>query len=158
MTVELILLEKIRNLGGLGDKVNVKSGYGRNFLVPKGKAVYANVKNIAKFEERRAELEKVAAQGMDAAQERKQTLEALKVITIKTKAGEEGKLFGSIGTRDIAAAITAAGVEVTKSEIHLPTGVLRMTGEYEIEVELHSDLSTMVRVDIVSEGSSRSDD
>src|SRR5436190_14843090 len=112
MKVEVILLEKIRNLGVLGEKVKVKSGYGRNYLVPQGKAVYATAENTAKFEARRAELEKAAAEHVKAAEGRKQALEALQVVTIAAKSGEEGKLFGSIGTRDIAAAITKAGVEV----------------------------------------------
>jgi len=150
--VEVILLEKVRNLGALGDKVNVKPGYGRNFLVPEGKAVYATPANIAKFEARRAELEKVAAEKVKAAEVRKQALEALKVITIVAKAGEEGKLFGSIGTRDIAIAVNKAGVEISKSEIHLPAGVLRQTGDYEIEVDLHSDVSVILKLSVVSEG------
>lgn len=149
--MEVILLEKIRNLGALGDKVKVKSGYGRNYLVPKGKAVYATPANTEKFEARRAELEKAAAQGVKAAEARKQALEALEVVTIVAKAGEEGKLFGSIGTRDIAAAIVKGGVEVNKSEIHLPSGALRQIGEYEIEVELHSDVSVIVKLSVVAE-------
>jgi large subunit ribosomal protein L9 len=155
--VEVILLEKVRNLGSLGDRVKVKSGYGRNFLIPEGKAVFATEVNVAKFEVRRAELEKAEAATLKAATERQKTLNDLGVIVIKAKAGEEGKLFGSIGTRDIAAAITNAGVEIDKSEIHLPNGVLRNTGEYEIEVELHSDLDTLVKINIMSEAQ-RSDD
>lgn len=150
--MEIILLEKIRNLGALGDTVKVKAGYGRNFLIPQGKAVSATVANKAKFEARRAELEKVAAEGIKAAEARKQTLAALGVITISVKAGEEGKLFGSIGTRDLAAAIVKAGVEVNKSEIHLPSGVLRQAGEYNIEVEFHSDVVTVVKFNLVAEG------
>jgi large subunit ribosomal protein L9 len=149
--VEVILLEKIRNLGVLGDRVKVKSGYGRNYLVPKGKAVYATVVNIKKFEQQRAEFEKHAAEILKGAQEKQQALAALKVVTIKSKAGEEGKLFGSIGTRDIAAAITESGVEITKSEVILPSGVLRQTGEYDIEIELHGDVNAMVKIQIVSE-------
>ncbi len=149
--MEVILLENIRNLGALGATVKVKSGYGRNYLVPKGKAVYATPDNITKFEARRAELEKIAAEHVKAAQERKQTLDALKVVTIQAKAGDEGKLFGSIGTRDIATAITNAGVQINKSEIHLPNGVLRQLGEYDIEVELHSEVVTVVKVNIVAE-------
>ena len=155
--MEVILLEKVRNLGSLGDRVKVKSGYGRNFLIPEGKAVFATEVNVAKFEVRRAELEKAEAATLKAATERQKTLNDLGVIVIKAKAGEEGKLFGSIGTRDIAAAITNAGVEIDKSEIHLPNGVLRNTGEYEIEVELHSDLDTLVKINIMSEAQ-RSDD
>lgn len=149
--MEIILLEKIRNLGALGEKVKVKPGYGRNFLVPKGKAVYATKENLAKFEARRAELEKTAAETLKAAQARQQALQALHVITIPAKAGDEGKLFGSIGTRDIVAAVTKAGVEVAKSEVHLPSGVFRMIGEYEIAVELHSDVNVTVKINIVPE-------
>lgn len=150
--MDVILLERIRNLGALGDRVNVKSGYGRNYLIPQGKAVFATEANIVKFEARRSELEKIAAEHVKEAQTKKQAIEALKVVTINAKAGEEGKLFGSIGTRDIADAITAAGVEVLKSEIDLPMGVLRMVGEYEITIELHSDVAASIKLNIVSEG------
>lgn len=149
--MEVILLERIRNLGSLGDKVNVKAGYGRNYLVPKGKAVYATPASIAKFEARRSELEKIEAEHLKAAQDKKQALENLGVIVIHSKAGDEGKLFGSIGTRDIAEAINHAGVEVLKSEIDLPTGVLRQVGEYEIVIELHSDVKATVKLSITSE-------
>lgn len=149
--MEVILLEKVRNLGALGEKVKVKAGYGRNYLVPHGKAVPASEENTAKFEARRAELEKAAAEGVRAAETRKQALAGLGTIVVNMKAGEEGKLFGSVGTRDIAAAITKAGVEVCKSEIHLPAGVLRMAGEYDIEVELHSDVITHVKLNIMPE-------
>jgi large subunit ribosomal protein L9 len=149
--VEVILLEKIRNLGALGDKVKVKSGYGRNYLVPQGKAVFATAENMAKFELRRAALEKAAAEHIKEAEVRKQALVALQVVTIPAKSGEEGKLFGSIGTRDIAAAITKAGVAIDKSEIHLPNGVLRQTGEYDVEVELHSEVIAVIKVSVVPE-------
>ncbi len=149
--VQVILLEKIRNLGALGDKVNVKPGYGRNYLIPEGKAVYATPASIAKFEAQRSELEKVAAQHLQAAEDRKQALEALGVVNISAKAGEEGKLFGSIGTRDIADAITAAGVEVSKSEIDLPTGALRQIGSHDIVIELHSDVTATVKINIIAE-------
>ncbi len=149
--MEIILLEKIRNLGALGDKVKVKSGYGRNYLIPKGKAVFATAENIKKFELRREELEKLQAEHLKVAQSKQQALAALQIITLSAKAGEEGKLFGSIGTRDIAEAITKAGVEVNKSEVILPTGVLRQVGEYEIEIELHGDVNAMVKVAIVPE-------
>jgi len=146
--VNVILLERIRNLGILGQTVSVKPGYGRNYLVPKGKAVYATPANILKFEARRAELEKVEAEHLKAAEARKQALIALKNVTVKSKAGEEGKLFGSVGTRDIADAITSAGVEVDKSEIHLSTGALRQVGEYEVEVELHTDVRVMIKINV----------
>lgn len=144
--MELILLEKIRNLGVLGDKVKVKAGYGRNFLVPQGKAVYATKDNIAHFEARRAELEARAKEAIVAAEARKQALLALGSITLSAVAGEEGRLFGSIGTRDIATAVSAAGVEIHKNEVMLPGGVLRQTGEYDIEIELHSDVTAVIRL------------
>jgi len=150
--VEVILLEKIRNLGSLGDKVKVAPGYGRNFLIPQGKATYATAENSKKFEARRAELEKAAAEAIQAAQARQQALAALPVVKISAKAGEEGKLFGSVGTRDIAEAVTKAGVEISKSEVILPTGVLRQVGEYELEIEVHGDVMAMVKVSIVAEG------
>ncbi len=149
--MEVILLEKIRNLGALGEKVKVKSGYGRNYLVPQGKAVYATADNMAKFELRRAALEAAALEHVKDAEVRKQALVALQTVIIPAKSGEEGKLFGSVGTRDIAAAITNAGVAITKSEVHLPTGVLRQTGEYEIEIELHSEVVAVIKINIVPE-------
>lgn len=148
--MELILLEKIANLGNLGDKVTVKSGYGRNFLVPQGKAVVATAEKLAEFEKRRAELEKKAAEELKAAEARRAQLEGLN-ISITQKAGEEGKLFGSVGTQDIADAATAAGVEVKKQEVRLSEGVLRHTGEFEIEVQLHSDVVAKLAVAIVAE-------
>jgi len=150
--VEVILLEKMRNLGALGDKVKVKSGFARNFLIPQGKAVYATKDNLAKFEQRRAELEKLAAERQQKATARQQSLNALAVITLAAKAGEEGKLFGSIGTRDIAEAINKAGAVVEKREIRLPEGALRHVGEYEITVELEGDVVAMVKVNVVAEG------
>lgn len=149
--MEVILLEKMRNLGALGDKVKVKSGFARNYLVPQGKAVYANKLNIAKFEQRRAELEKLAAEKYQQALARQQKMNALPAITIPAKAGDEGKLFGSIGTRDISEALNKAGFEVEKREVRLPEGTLRMVGEYEITVELESDVTAVVKVNIVPE-------
>jgi large subunit ribosomal protein L9 len=148
--MEVILLEKIGKLGSLGDKVNVKAGYGRNYLIPTGKAVPATASNVAKFEERRAELEKAAAEALAAAQARAEALNGLSV-TIASKAGDEGKLFGSIGTRDIAEALTAAGQEVCKSEVRLPEGALRHIGEFEVAVQLHSEVMTSVTVVVVGE-------
>ncbi|KPP98202.1 50S ribosomal protein L9 [Marinobacter sp. HL-58] len=148
--MEVILLEKVANLGSLGDKVKVKAGYGRNFLLPYGKAVPATADNLKAFEERRAELEKAAAEKLSAAQARAEALEGASV-TITSKAGEEGKLFGSIGVRDIADAITAAGTEVEKSEVRLPEGPLRVVGEYEIELQLHSDVSVVINLAVVAE-------
>ncbi|WP_286810572.1 50S ribosomal protein L9, partial [Marinobacter sp. UBA2678] len=143
--MDVILLEKVANLGSLGDKVKVKAGYGRNFLLPYGKAVAATADNLKAFEERRAELEKAAAEKLSAAQARGEALEGASV-TITSKAGEEGKLFGSIGVRDIADAITAAGTDVEKSEVRLPEGPLRVVGEYEIELQLHSDVTVHINL------------
>ncbi|MDY6798736.1 MAG: 50S ribosomal protein L9 [Pseudomonadota bacterium] len=148
--MEVILLEKVANLGSLGDKVKVKAGYGRNFLLPYGKAVAATEDNLKAFEERRAELEKAAADKLAAAQARAEQLEG-QSFTISSKAGEEGKLFGSIGVRDIADAITAAGTNVEKSEVRLPEGPLRVTGEYEIELQLHSDVTVTITLAVVAE-------
>lgn len=148
--MEIILLDKIRHLGGVGDRVSVKPGYGRNYLIPHGKAVYATAANITKFEARRAELERAAAETFSAAQARADALVAIQV-TIPAKAGDEGKLFGSIGTMDLAKAISDAGVSVTKSEIRLPTGPIRQLGEYDIHIQLHSDVMTTVKVIIAAE-------
>ncbi len=149
--MEVILLEKMRNLGALGETVRVKRGYGRNYLVPRGKAVYATPGNLAKFEARRAELEALAAEAVRAAETRKQTLLALGTITVLAKTGEEGKLFGSIGARDIAHAISEAGVAVDRSEVLLADGLLRQAGEYDIDVEFHSDVITTIKIVIASE-------
>ncbi|WP_353244679.1 50S ribosomal protein L9, partial [Providencia sp.] len=138
--MQVILLDKVANLGSLGDQVNVKSGYARNFLVPQGKAVPATKKNIEFFEARRAELEAKLADVLAAAQARAAAVTALGSVTLASKAGDEGKLFGSIGTRDIADAVTAAGVKIAKSEVRLPNGVLRTTGDHEVHFQLHSDV------------------
>lgn len=148
--MEVILLETVGNLGGLGDKVDVKPGYGRNYLIPQGKAVPATAGNIAEFEARRAELERAAAEAEAAARGRAESLEALDVIRIGAQAGEEGKLFGSVGTRDIAAAISAAGCEVDKSEVRLPDGALRETGDYSIALQLHPDVMAEVNISVVA--------
>ncbi|MCE2595068.1 50S ribosomal protein L9 [Motilimonas cestriensis] len=148
--MEIILLDKVANLGTLGDQVSVKAGYARNFLFPQGKAVPANKANTEKFEARRAELEAKIAADLSAAEQRGEKLSALEAVVIASKAGEEGKLFGSIGTRDIADAITAAGVEVAKSEVRLPEGVLRNTGEYDIAIQVHSDVTATVKVSVVA--------
>ncbi len=150
--MEVILLEKMRNLGALGEKVKVKPGYARNFLIPQGKAVYATKDNLVKFEQRRAELEKLAAEKMQGAVARQKALTDLPPIVITAKAGEEGKLFGSIGTRDIADAIEKAGVTVEKREISLPEGTLRTVGEYELHIELEADITAVVKINIVGEG------
>lgn len=148
--MEVILLEKVGKLGTVGDKVNVKSGFGRNFLLPQGKAITATPANIADFEARRAELELAAANQKEAAEIRAGKLEDLKV-TITAKAGDEGKLFGSVGARDIADAITAAGVDVAKAEVKLPTGTLREVGEFEIDLQLHVDVTQTVKLIIEAE-------
>ncbi len=148
--MQIILLEKIRRLGELGDTVKVKSGYGRNFLIPQGKAVSATEANKKFFEQRRAELEKKQAEVLAAAQARAEKLAAL-TVTIASKSGDEGKLFGSVGTRDIADAISKAGVAVEKSEVRLPNGALRMCGEYDISIALHSEVAGTVKVAIVAE-------
>ena len=147
--MELILLEKVANLGNLGDKVKVKAGYGRNFLLPFGKATVANAANLAAVEERRAELEKEAADKKASAESRAAQLAELEV-TITATAGDEGKLFGSIGTHDIADALTASGVEVAKAEVRLPNGTIRQVGEYDVAVHLHSDVEATVRVVVVA--------
>jgi large subunit ribosomal protein L9 len=149
--MEVILLENIGNLGGLGDKVNVKAGYGRNFLIPQGKAVAATADNLVEFEARRAELEAAAAAVLAAAETRAEAINGFGVVTIEANAGEEGKLFGSIGTRDIADALTAAGTEVDKSEVRLPDGALRELGEYEVSIQVHHDVTAMVVVAVVPE-------
>lgn len=148
--MEIILLEKVVNLGALGDQVRVKSGYGRNYLMPFGKAVPATKTNIAAFEARRAELEKLAAEKKTEAEARGARLAEVK-LTMTAVAGDEGKLFGSIGTRDIAEAITALGVEVAKSEVRLPYGAIRQTGEYDVDLQVHSDVTVTIKVNVVAE-------
>ena len=148
--MDVILLEKVDNLGNLGDKVSVKPGYGRNFLIPSGKAVAATESNVAEFEARRAELEKQAAEALAAAEARKARIEALSAVTITRKAGEEGRLFGSVGTADIAEAVVAAGAELEKREVRLPAGPFHVTGEFEVQVHLHSDVDAVVQIAIVA--------
>lgn len=148
--MDVILLEKVGRLGSVGDKVSVKSGYGRNYLLPKGKAITATAVNVAAFEVRRAELEKSASERKQQAEGRAAALAEL-VVTIKANAGDEGKLFGSVGARDIAQAITAAGVAVTKAEVKMPSGALRDIGEYSIDVQLHVDVMQPVKLVIEAE-------
>jgi len=148
--MEIILLENVANLGGLGDRVNVKPGYGRNYLVPHGKAVPATAINIAEFESRRAELQKEADAQRHSAETRAAKINALS-IRILANAGEEGKLFGSVTVRDIADEATAAGVEIDRSEIRLPSGPLREVGEYQVEVYLHPEVSAHVSVAVEAE-------
>lgn len=149
--MDVILLEKIGKLGDLGDKVTVKPGYGRNFLIPQGKAVPATRENVEKFEARRAELEAAASETLAAAEVRAGRIQELGIITIPANAGEEGKLFGSIGTRDIEDAVTKAGVEINKAEVRMPEGAIRELGEYQIELHLHSDVDVMIEVHVVPE-------
>ena len=149
--MEVILLENIGNLGALGDKVDVKAGYGRNFLIPHGKAVAATADNLVQFETRRAELEAAAAATLTAAQTRAEGINALGLISIEANAGDEGKLFGSVGTRDIAEAITAAGCDIDKAEVRLPEGALRELGEYEIAIQVHGDVTAMVAIAVIPE-------
>lgn len=149
--MEIILLDKIANLGGLGDTVSVKAGFARNFLFPQGKAVPATKANVEKFEARRAEYEAKVADELSAAQARADKVAELGEVTIAAPAGDEGKLFGSVGTRDIAEAITAAGVAVSKSEVRLPEGALRNTGEFEVSVQLHSEVFATVNLQVVAE-------
>ena len=148
--MEVILLEKVGKLGSLGDQVNVKSGFGRNFLIPQGKAVPANKANKEAFEARRSELEAAAAEKLAAAQARAEAMSEL-TVTIVANAGDEGKLFGSIGTKDIADALAAAGQTVDKSEVKLPEGALRNIGSYAIALQLHSDVSVEVTVQVEAE-------
>ncbi len=148
--MEVILLEKVKNLGDIGDRVKVRPGYGRNYLIPFRKAVPATPENIQRFEAERAELERKAKEQLEAAQQRKEQLEGL-TVTITSKAGDEGRLFGSVGVRDIAEAVTAAGVPLAKNEVSLPEGPIRTVGEYEVTVHLHPDVEGTVKVNVVPE-------
>ena len=148
--MEIILLEKIENLGSMGDKVTVKPGYGRNYLVPKGKAAPATAENIAEFEARRAELEMASADALTAAEARRDQLADMH-ITIAAKAGDEGKLFGSIGTTDIAHSIAESGVTVERNEVRLPEGAFRMLGDYDVQLHLHTDVNVTIKLTIEAE-------
>ncbi len=152
--MEIILLEKVHKLGALGDRVNVKPGFGRNYLIPSGKAVSATTDNIAKFDARRAELEKQQQEASAAAAVRAEKLNEVNV-SIARKAGEEGKLFGSVGTADIAEAVKATGVELAKHEIRLPEGPIRSVGEFELDVQLHADVTVTIKVNVVPEEESK---
>lgn len=148
--MEIILLEKIANLGNLGDKVTVRPGYGRNFLIPQGKAVVATAEKLAEFEQRRAELEKKAATELAAAEARAEAIGNI-TVTIAQKAGDEGRLYGSVSTKDIADAATAAGVKVHKHEVRLPSGPIRHTGDFEIAVQIHGDVIAKLLLKVVPE-------
>jgi large subunit ribosomal protein L9 len=149
--MEVILMESVENLGAVGDKVSVKSGFARNYLVPQGKAKLATAANLAEFEARRAELEKLAAEALQAAEQRKQQIEALAAIDLTARVGSEGKLFGSIGVADVADAIATHGVIVEKSEIRMPEGALRVVGEHQVDIHLHADVDTHVTINIIGE-------
>jgi len=148
--MEVILLEKIDRLGGLGDKVNVKSGFARNFLLPQGKATSATAENLAEFEARRAELEKQAAEALANAEARKAKIDGME-ITITVRAGNEGKLFGSVGGVDIAEHVTAQGVELAKREIRMPHGAIRQAGEYDINIHLLTDVDAVIKLTVIGE-------
>jgi large subunit ribosomal protein L9 len=148
--VDVILLKKVARLGALGDKVSVRPGYGRNYLLPGGFAVAATAENLKAFEERRAELEREAADALAAAEARKAKLDGFRV-TIGRKAGDEGRLFGSVGTLDIAEALSSqAGVEIERSEVRLPEGSLRAVGEYPVSLRLHADVECAVVMEILA--------
>jgi len=149
--MEVILLENIENLGSVGDKVSVKSGFARNYLVPQAKAKIATAANVAEFEAIRAELEKAAVDARAAAENRKQAIEALGAIDVTAKVGSEGKLFGSIGVADVCAAIETQGQTVEKSEIRMPEGALRSVGEHLVDIHLYTDIDTQVTVNIIGE-------
>jgi large subunit ribosomal protein L9 len=148
--MDVILLQKVANLGGIGDRVKVRSGYGRNFLLPKGKATLATPANVAKFEVRRGELERVAREELTSAEERAAALKDFK-LTLTAKAGTEGKLFGSVGTTDIAEASTRAGYPIQRSEVRLSNGPLRTLGEHAVTLHLHTDVDVALPVTIIAE-------
>ena len=148
--MNVILLEPMANLGDLGDEVSVKAGFARNYLLPQGKAVRASEENRAVFEERRAELQRAAEDRLNQAKGRAAQLEGV-TVSIVVKAGEEGKLYGSVGTQDIADALTAQGAEIQKAEVRLPEGVIRSLGEYQVAIQLHSDVTVEVPVEVVEE-------
>jgi large subunit ribosomal protein L9 len=148
--MDVILIQKVKGLGALGDKVKVKPGFGRNFLIPYGKAVPANAANLAEFEKRRAEYEAKANQTLAAAEARKAKFEG-SAVTIKANASTEGKLFGSVGPRDVADAFTSAGLPLEKSEVLMGEGPIRRTGEFDIQISLHAEVQTSVKVHVVPE-------
>ena len=144
--MEIILLERVRNLGKLGDKVRVKNGYARNYLVPHGKAVAATPTNLAAFEQRRAELEKAAAEALAAATKRAEKFKDVVLTFVRRTKGEEGKLYGSIGAQDIFDSLVEKNLEIDKREIHLEAGVIRSIGEYEAELMFHSEVIVPVKI------------
>lgn len=148
--MEVLLLEKVQNLGNLGDLVSVRPGFGRNYLIPRGKAVPATKENREKFEARRAEFEKALADALAQAQARQQQIDGL-VITIGRRAGDEGKLFGSIGTQDIVDAANEVNVDIKKNEVRMPTGPIRQSGDHEVDIHLHPDVNAKIVVRVVAE-------
>lgn len=146
--MEIILLKKVGNLGSLGEKINIRAGYGRNYLIPQGFAVPATEENLKLFEERRAELEQQAAEAYAIAEERRGQLDGL-TVTVARKAGDEGRLFGSVGTADVAAAVQDLGFSLEKQEIRLPGGVFRAAGEYEVQVQLHPEVNATLKLEVV---------
>lgn len=149
--MNIILLEKIRNLGNLGDTVKVKPGFMRNYLAPKRKAVPASEVNLKKFNERRADLEKIEAEKLQHAKTRSEKISALGSITITAKAAEEGKLYGSVTVLDIVDALDKVGVKIERSEVKLPGGAIRFIGEYDLNIYLHSDVISPIKINIVHE-------
>lgn len=148
--MRVILQQEVTNLGKVGDQVSVKPGFGRNYLLPQGMAVLATQKNIIDFENRRAELEKMAAEALAHAQHRAEKLAKLEIV-ITAQAGDEGKLFGSVGPRDISLAITEKGVEITKKEVIMPEGPIRQTGEFAVTLKLHSEVTVPLKIKVVGE-------
>lgn len=148
--MNVILLERIGNLGDLGDEVAVRGGYARNYLIPTGRAVRATDANREAFQARRAELETAAGARLDAAEARGEQLADV-AVTVMARASEEGKLYGSVGTADIAGALTERGVEISKAEVRLPDGVIRSVGDYDVEIQLHADVTRSVVVHVVAE-------
>lgn len=148
--MQIILLEKVANLGELGEQVSVKPGYARNFLFPQNKAVPATKANVEQFEARRAELEKAAAEKLAEANSRKEKIEGIE-LSVAVRAGDEGKLFGSLGNRDIAELATEAGVELSKAEVRLPTGPIRSVGEFDVAIHLHAEVNAVLKLHVVAE-------
>ena len=148
--MDLILLEKVQNLGDLGQKVKVKAGYGRNYLLPQGKAVAATTANVERFEAMRAELETAAKERLASAGGRAAAMQDL-ILTIKAIASDEGKLYGSIGPREIADALVELGHDVTKREVNMPEGPLRLVGEFDVQLQLHADIDTVIKVAVAAE-------
>jgi large subunit ribosomal protein L9 len=148
--MEVILLEKTGRLGNIGDRIKVKAGYGRNYLIPQGKAVFATPGNIARFEQQRAELERISAERLQQAQTLAAQIEQVGAISIAAVAGEGGKLFGSVGARDIADALVAAGVDIAKSAVKLPAGAIRDLGQFAVDIQVHADVTQSITVNVTA--------